>query len=206
VRRTSPGAIAACSLAAALLGACGIATTGPRAIPKSQLPNVPSGVTSTTAQSDFIPVTIVLLQASSNAPVAVNRFVPPKSDQLSTALSDLLLGPQGKDQEQGLFSAIPDTTRLRSVTPSNLAPDSIASTPVIVNLSEPFIESTGLAQVLEVQQVVATVSCFLSPSSPPRVLFRVEGLPLRVPISTGVSVSRPVTINDYGPVTCAAGT
>jgi spore germination protein GerM len=189
---------------ALIVSACGIATTGPHAIPKSQLPNIAAGATPTTApNADFISVTIVLLQASSNAPVAVNRFVPPQADRLATVLSDLLLGAEAKEQQQGLFSAIPTTTRLRSVTPANLAPDSIPDSIITVDLSQDFTAISGLAQELEVQQVVSTVSCFFSPSSTPRVLFKVEGEPLPVPIATGISVSRPVTVADYGAADCS---
>jgi hypothetical protein len=191
---------AGCSLAIALtLGACGISTTGgPKAIPKGQLPNVPADVSTTTTppNSDFLSATIVLLEALSNLPVAVSRAVPAQSDQLATVLADLLLGPQGKEQSQGFYSAIPTTTRLRSVSPGNLLPNSTPSGPITVDLSLQFVESSD--PELEVQQVVATVSCFFSPTVPVRVLFKVDGEPQAVQVASGIAVTRPVTINDYG--------
>ena len=202
-RKAAAGAlVGAIALAVGLCG-CGVPTSGPaHAISKTHLPAPPAPVTTTTPpNSDDVEVTIVLLDAVSDTPAPVHRFVALKDDNLRTVLSDLLSGPQPGETLQGLTSAIPATTVLIGVSPNPLGTPGVApSAPVIVNLSSDFIEVNGPDVVLAVEQVVFTVACDLTPSA--RILFEVEGAPRDVPIANGTSISQPVTSADY----LAAGT
>ena len=194
--RASRALVSAVALAV-VLGGCGVPTSGrPHAISKSNLPAAPAPPTTTTPNSDDVEVTIVLLNAVTNAPAPVHRFVALKADNLRTVLSDLLSGPQPGETLQGLTSAIPPTTALIGVSPNPLGtPGVVPSEPVIVNLSSDFTEINGPDVVLAVEQLVFTVACDLTPSV--RVLFEVEGAPQDVPIATGTSISQPVTSADY---------
>jgi Sporulation and spore germination len=191
------------ALALALaLGACGVPISGsPRAISRNQVPTPPPPSTTTTAGADEIPVTIVLVNATTSLAAVATRYAPQQSDHLSTALSDLLAWtPTGN--EQGLTSAIPAATRLVGVSPNaNLG--ETPTTVVTVNLSLDFLAINGLSQVLAVEQVVFTVACALVPTT--RVLFEVDGVAQPVPIGSGISVSRPVSATDYpSPPACAS--
>ena len=182
------------------LCACGVPTSGARAIAKSEVPSVPPPVPTTTQPPDFTQLTIVLLNGANNVPHPAIRYTPQGSDRLSTVLSDLLAGPSPPETLAGLTTAIPETTRLIGVSPNPLASAIVPSGPVTVNLSADFLDITGLDQVLAVEQVVFTVGCSLTPTT--RVVFEVQGVPQDVPIGTGQAVSRAVDSTDYGSVSC----
>jgi hypothetical protein len=186
---------------AILLCACGVPTSGARAI-KVQVPAPPAPASTTTPQqtSDEIPVTIVLLSGTNPHPVT--RYSPQQLDRLATVVSDLLIGPQPGDLLSGLTTAIPSTTKLIGVspnpsgTPGEFVP---ASNAVTVNLSSDFLETNGPSQVFAVEQVVFTIACDLTTSVATRVAFEIEGVPQDVPIANGTSVTRPVSASDYLP-------
>jgi len=188
------GGVAALCLA---LSACGISTTGgARAISHAQLPKGPQ-VVPTTAPSVCRPgcatVTIVFLDSTNNlAPVAVQRLLPPQSDQLSTIVRALLSGPAQAEQLRGLTSQIPTSTELLN-TPNPLK----GSNQVTVDLSRDFIAGNSLLQEQEVEQVVYTIACAVTPTT--GVQFEVEGNPQPVPIASGTTVNGPVSAAaDYG--------
>jgi spore germination protein GerM len=199
-RRLAP--LIATVVVALTLCACGVPTSGARAIAKSQVPSAPPPVPTTTQPPrDFTQLTIVLLNAANNVAHPVIRYTPQESDRLSTVLSDLLAGPSPGETLDGLTTAIPETTRLIGVSPNPLAPAIVPSGPVTVNLSADFLDITGLDQVLAVEQVVFTIGCVLTPTT--RVVFEVQGVPQDVPIGTGQAVSRAVDSSDYGTLSCA---
>lgn len=190
------------------LAACGAPISGsPRAISRADLPAPPApATTTTTPPTDYVALTIVLLDSATNAPTPVLRYAPQQSDRLATVLADLLAGPTPGIETLHLYSAIPPSTRLIGVSPNPLGTPGVAPTgPVTVNLSTDFVQINGLSQVLAVEQVVFTVACDLTPTAPAstRVSFEVDGAPKDVPVANGTSVSRPVTTADYSPLaTC----
>ncbi len=196
MRRRAPGVVAALALVALVTAGCGISTSGgPRAIAPSQIPSAPQ-VTPSTSPGCAVPVTVVLLnQLANGAPTPVARCVPQKG-QLSSIVRQLLLGPTDTERLKGLASAIPPTTRLLDLSVSKLGM-------VTVDLSIDFISGSSPQQEQEVEQVVYTVSCALTPLT--KVLFEVEGSPQSVPIASGATVNGPVSAADdynFGSFNC----
>lgn len=196
-------AIAGVVLAAALavgLGACGVPTGGaPRAIARSQVPfnllsQTPPTTTPTTAPSSGILVDVFLLNSAGNAS-AVQREVPAPAD-LRTALEALMKGPTISEQTAGYSTAIPDGTRVLAVADT--------SGVVTVDLSAPFGQLSGTAQVQAVEQVVFTVVAQTTPAT--GVTFEVSGLPVDVPIAQGQEAPGPVYAWAYLPGSIATTT
>jgi spore germination protein GerM len=196
-RRRAVAAVLSAFFALAL-SACGIATSGgPRAIAPNQIPDVLQGAaTTTTTPGCVVPVSVVLLdQLNNGAPVAVARCVS-QQGQLSSVVRQLLLGPTDTELLKGFSSAIPPTTRLLFLNVSKLGV-------VTVDLSIDFISGSSPQQEQEVEQVVFTIACALTPVT--RVAFEVEGSPQSVPIASGATVSGPVTAADdynFGSFSC----
>jgi spore germination protein GerM len=199
IRRRLAPALCAVAMAAAL-AACGVPiSAGPRVLSRTQVQIAPPQTTVPVIPNPAF-VTIFLLDGSTNLATPVTRAVPKGSNQLSTILNDLLLGPV-PSSDHGLTTAIPSGTKLQSVVPDP-PPNANPTVPVIVNFSVEFSLTSATSQVLAVQQVVFTIACDLTTTT--RVLFEIEGQPSAVAIGSGAEVSRPVTAADYGGVTCPA--
>jgi spore germination protein GerM len=204
VRRARRALAPLCAIGLALVvAACGVPVSGsPRALSDRDLPP-PQAASPPTTAADEVPLTIVLISPSGTYTPAL-RAALPQQDKLSTALTDLLGGPLGKEIPAGITSAIPSTTTLLGVTP-NPSAGTVPAGPVTVDLSEDFLGATGTSQILATGQVVLTISCYLGPQIPVR--FEIESSPQPVPIGTGADVSQPVTAADYlgsAPLNCTA--
>jgi spore germination protein GerM len=182
---------------AALLGACGIPTSAPKAIPSAQVPfqlisPSPSGGT-TTSIPGGVPASIYLF----NAQGSLTAY--PRVLALHATLADLidllLAGPSTGESQQAVTSAVPVGTEILSVS-------SVTNNVVTVNFSDAFRLAVGAAPVNAVQQVVYTIdkSPLVNASPPVGVLFEVDGRPIEVPLQNGVETSTPVTSADY-PIT-----
>jgi len=118
--------------------------------------------------------------------VATNRvFRPPGS--LEAVLDTLLLGPSVSESAMNITTAIPNGVQLYSASYSK----GLAT----VNFNPAFGFIVGHPQVLAVSQVVYTVAHLEGLTT--RVAFQLGGVPVEVPIGTGVQTSRPVTVADY---------
>lgn len=194
--RLRPGALAFVVALALTACACGVPTSGsPSALSKGDVPQLAPTSTTTTSPG-FLQFTVVWL-SDTNTASAQFLYNPHQSDRLNDALGALLAGPTPPKQ---FITAIPPGTRLIGVSPNpNGLPAAAPNTPVIVNLSNTFTLSSGLDEVLAVEQVVFTIACNLTPAARISVSFEVAGDPLEVPVPpSGSPVSRPVTPADYG--------
>ncbi len=191
--RLRSGTLIAVVALALIACGCGVPTSGsPSALDKSDVPQLPP--TTTTTPSANLPFTVVWLNGS-NAPSPQVLYAPRQSDRLANALVTLLAGPTPPSQ---FSTAIPAVTTLIGVSPnSNGLPAAAPDQPVVVNVSLEFTASSGVDEVLAVEQVVLTIACNLTPAAHVSVSFEVDGSPLPVPISSGSPVSRPVTPADY---------
>jgi hypothetical protein len=203
IRRRRIGLAGLLSAVALAVAACGVPVGGgPHSLSKGDLPPAPVETPTTSITAFQLPV--VLVDAATNPPTAVvaERYTPQQSYRLSVPLRILLQGPSGREPSQGVFSAIPATTKLLGVTPNPVVTSSVGTgTLVTVNLSPDFLETTGSNQVLAVEQVVFTIACNLSVTT--RVSFQVAGVPQGVPVGNGTFVRSPVSATDYGtPPTC----
>jgi spore germination protein GerM len=194
VSRHRPSVAAALTLLVLIGCACGVPTQGsPRSLGKGDVPKLPPTSTTTSRPSANLPFTVVWLNGS-NDPSPQVFYAASQADRLSNALDTLLNGPTGSQ----FFTAIPSSTTLHSVTPNPVdIPTAAPNEPIVVNLSDEFIESSGLDEVLAVEQVVFTIACNLTPATHVSISFEVEGAPLQVPVLSGSPVSRPVTPADY---------
>ena len=178
--------------AAALLGACGISTSGgPQAIPAGQFPNLPAVPPTTSPDTACpVPVAVVLLDELNNAtPTARPRCVA-QPGRLGAIVDQLLLGPTDTELLKGLGTAIPPHTSLLDLAVSRQGL-------VTVDLSADFISGSSPQQEQEVEQVVYTIACALTPTT--RIVFEVEGAAQAVPVASGTTVGTPVTaVDDYG--------
>jgi spore germination protein GerM len=190
------GVVAAVGALVLVACGCGVPTSGsPRTLGKTDVPLLPPTSTTTSTPSSYLPFTVVWLNGS-NAPSPQVLYAARQSDRLANALDTLLGGPASGSQ---FFTSIPSDTRLIDVDPSPAAiPAAAPVGPVVVDLSNEFTESSGLDQVLAVEQIVFTLACNLTPSEKVSVSFEVGGSPLPVPVLSGSPVSRPVTPADYG--------
>ncbi len=174
--------------------ACGVPTSGsPRALGQNDVPQLAPTTTTAPAALSDLPFTVVWL-TSSNATAALVRYAPEQANRLANALNVLLEGPPA-----AYFTAIPIATRLNGVTPNAaVGQASVQSEPITVDLSNSFQESSGLDELLAVEQVVFTIACNL-PQAVPHLLisFEVDGNPLQVPVLNNTTVARPVTPADY---------
>jgi spore germination protein GerM len=181
-----------------LLAACGVPTGGaPHAVNRNQVPgallapariNVPT----TAPPKNVVPVNIFLLgtDASSHS---VTREVPFPAG-LGRVLDALMAGPTQGETLRGLVTAIPPGTRVLLAS----LHDDVAT----VDLSAPFGQTLGVAQVQAVSQVVFTVAADTTQST--GVQFEVEGKPIEVPVSSGQLVPGPVYAWAYVPTPPAA--
>jgi spore germination protein GerM len=191
VRRTPLVALAVA--VATLLGACGIPTSAPKAIPASQ---VPPGIISlnpvgtTTTIPGGVPVSIYLFNAQ-GALTPYARVLAVRGGL--TDLMDLLLGgPSTGESEAAVTTAVPLGTQVISVSP-------VTNNVVTVNFTDVFRLAVGAAPVNAIQQVVYTIdrSPLITTSSPVGVLFEVDGRPIEVPLPNGVETGNPVTTANY---------
>jgi spore germination protein GerM len=151
-------------------------------------------VPTTAPPQNDVPVNIFLLgtDASSHS---VGREVPFPAG-LARVLAALMAGPTQGETLRGLVTAIPPGTR---VLLANVH-DDLAT----VDLSAPFGQTSGEAQVQAVSQVVFTVAEDTTQST--GVQFEVEGEPIEVPVSSGQQVPGPVYAWAYVPAPPATTT
>ncbi len=175
------------ALAFLALAGCGLpAEQGPVAIPRSQVPfhllSPVAGTTTTAAPRVVVHVPLYFLTpAGTLGPVG--RDVP-FPDSLAVILDALLDGPDRTESGAGLTTALPAQARVLSA--AQTGPNTVT-----VNLSSPFGQISGPAQVQAVAQVVATVNAHFYPAST-GVLFQIDGHPVAVPVGNGQQVSSPV--------------
>ncbi len=170
---------------AALAAGCGVPTGGsPKPIAAAQVPygllrQTPTTTTPTQPESGAL-VDVFFLNASGTAAAVQREVVVPAA--LRSVLDALLKGPTQGETLNGYTTAIPTGTRLLSVS---------ADGPVVtVNLSAPFAQLSGTAQIQAVEQVVFTVVAETTPAT--GVLFEVLGRPIDVPVASGQEVPGPV--------------
>jgi hypothetical protein len=197
-RRRRATAVVLASLAVVLAG-CGVPTGGvPHAVSRNQVPEgllSPTHITvpSTTPPND-VPVSIFLL-GSDLSLKSVGREVPFPA-VLSRVLSALTAGPTQGEIQRGLGTAIPPGTRVLTA----VLHDGVAT----VNLSTPFGQTSGVAQVQAVSQVVLTVAN--DTTSATGVVFEVDGHPIDVPVGSGQLEPGPVYAWAYLPAPPSATT
>jgi hypothetical protein len=201
-------AVAALALSAGALAGCGVAvSSGPVALPKSQVPNGLLSPNSPPApahdSATSVPVQVYLLGPADDVE-AVQRSVPKPTQilnvpaQLKVVLDRLLAGPTPDEAAQGYSTAIPAQTAVLST--------SVASgnngVVVTVNFNDVFGLVSGSAQVLAGEQVVLTVVGQI-PGYTTGVLFQIDGVPTDIPVprANGALVPGPVTVLDYLPPT-----
>jgi hypothetical protein len=178
---------------ALLVASCGVPTGGaPHAVSRSQVPGgllSPAHITvpTTTPPQNDVPVNIFLI-ASDTTLRSVVREVPFPA-VLSRVLAALTAGPTQGEILRGLGTAIPPGTHVLSTTVQH----GVAT----VNLSSPFGQTSGEAQVQAVSQVVLTVAADTTPAT--GVAFEVDGEPIEVPVGSGQQVPGPVYAWAYLP-------
>ncbi len=137
------GALVATVALAIVLAACGVSTSGsPQAISKSLVPSPPPpAATDHRAERRRSQVTIVLLNAATNAPVPVARYVPQPQDNLHDhRVPTSSWVPNRARSTEASGSAIPAGTKLIGVSPNPAGTPGVEpSLPVTVNLSVDFI-------------------------------------------------------------------
>ena len=107
-----------------------------------------------------------------------------------------MAGPTQGEILRGLNTAIPPGTRVLSAE----LHDGVAT----VNLSASFGQTSGVAQVQAVSQVVFTVTAAATTDT--GVAFEVDGRPIEVPIGSGQQVPGPVYLYAYVPAPPPAST
>jgi hypothetical protein len=180
-------------LAIAVLAAgCGvIATSGPHAIPQSQVPfhlltrKAPT-TTTTTAPLNIVPVTVWLVSPTQQYLVPVQRSLRTTAT-LRTVLNALLDGPSTPEREKGVRTAISGTVHLLGWK----ATTSLAT----LDFNQAFGQISGTEQVLAVAQVVFTASGELGENC--GIQFKIDGVPTEVPTATGAQVAGPVHLLQY---------
>lgn len=186
-------ALAGIAVGALVLAGCGVPTGGaPHVIGHNQVPGgllSPERITvpTTTPPQNDVPVNIYLLDTSAGLH-SVGREVPFPAG-LARVLAALMAGPTEGEILRGLGTAIPPGTRVLSAE----LHDGVAT----VNLSAPFGQTSGVAQVQAVSQVVLTVAADTTTST--GVAFEVDGKPIEVPLGSGQQVPGPVYALSYVP-------
>lgn len=175
--RTSPAlvALAAC----VLLPACGVQPQdGASLVPARE---VPQGLVPTGAAPPQPRATEVVLYVVDGGRLVRARAEAERADAESALLALLSHSSRGTST-----TAVPPGTEVRGV----LVQDGVLS----IDLTEPFGLVRGPEQLLAVAQVVWTVTEFPDVR---RVLLRVEGEPLDLPVDDGPVSDRPVDREDY---------
>jgi spore germination protein GerM len=168
-------------LAAALAGAgasaCGVRLQdAPVPVPADQRPALTTGAAVPPQPADAV---VYLVDDGRLVP----QDVPAASDDVEGALRALLAASRPQGQRR---SAVPPGTQLLSVQRDGDL--------VVVDLDERFAQVRGRDQVLAAAQVVLTAT-----ERPParRVVIRVVGEVVAVPVEDGTAVDRPVTRSDF---------
>jgi spore germination protein GerM len=103
--------------------------------------------------------------------------------QLSIAVQCLIDGPNSSEQQRGLSSAVPSTTKLLGLTLEN--------NQVTVNLSKEFETGGGMASVQgRLEQLFYTLT---QPTSVEKVSLQLEGEPVIVFSGEGIIIENPWT-------------
>jgi germination protein M len=144
----------------------------------------PSAAPSGTGKA--IPVRIYLVRGEKIG-VAGRTLPQGTTGVAAAAINQLLKAPNAEDTKYRLSTAIPKDTKLNGLIVNN----GVAT----VNLSKRFESGGGsLSMQLRVAQVVGTLTQFPTIK---RVAFRIDGKAVRSIGGEGVSVSPPVTLNDF---------
>jgi spore germination protein GerM len=182
------------------LAACG----GNDAVPVGE---VPSGTSPDPAGTDTTPTTeptgtgneipeeprseisyrIWLVQGEGESLTSVQRTGEATRAVGASSLTSLLAGPTELEQESGVFTAIPDGTRLLGLVVSN----GIAT----VDLSSEFESGGGsLSMMARLGQVACTLDQFPTVNG---VQFELDGEPVDVFSGEGIILDKPVKCADY---------
>jgi len=190
--RRAPWSMAAVAgvlaLSTLVLAACGIPVdNAPHPLARDQVPfgllepSAPAPPTTTTPSAVAVPVTIYLIATDGHA-LGVRRDVAVPAP-MTGVLSALVDGPTAAEAAAGLASAIPAQTTVLSAT--------TAAGIVTVNLSGPFDQLVGQAQIQAVAQFVFTAT---SQPGVHGVAFELSGVAVEVPVAGGAQV--PVATPD----------
>ncbi len=120
--------------------------------------------------------------------VMVEREVRTSLTMRETAVRSLLAGPNNRERERGLTTAIPSTTRL-------LGSIDVFEGVAEVDLSQEFQAAARSEGFL--QRVAQVVSTLVAVDGITAVRFSIDGEVAAVPTDRGQTVQRPVTAADY---------
>jgi spore germination protein GerM len=106
--------------------------------------------------------------------------------QLTSALQSLIAGPTGSEQQRGLTSAIPATTKLLAL--------SVEGNQVTANLSSEFETGGGMSGIQgRLEQVFYTLT---QPKDIDKVSLQIDGKPVTVFSGEGIMIENPWTRKD----------
>lgn len=183
------------ALAAALLVGASACSIAPQDSPQALDP--PTDVSSpgtdqsgpaTSAERVELRATVYLV-SDADALVAVVRPIPvdgAADEQLAAVLASVVDGPSDDDAGEGLRSAVPPTTSVRSV----VVDGSVAT----VDLSSDFASIGGPEELLAVGQFVLTATTFPGVRA---LQLRLEGAPIDIPLPDGALTDEPVTLGQF---------
>jgi hypothetical protein len=121
------------------------------------------------------------------------RQVPPTVAVARAALAELLAGPAKVDEAAGLWTAIPPDVRVLGLSTSKHI--------AIVDLGAAFVRAAAPASMTaRLAQVVYTLTQFADIS---KVIFRLDGQPVKFPLGTGTILDQPFTRSSFEPITPA---
>ncbi|HTX62547.1 MAG TPA: GerMN domain-containing protein [Acidimicrobiales bacterium] len=172
------------------LGACGIPTQ-PSATPvsKSQsqlhLPPAKPPVSPCT-KSGCVSVDVYFVTRSAHLS-PVGRVVP-RDAKLATVIRSLLGGPTTQEIAGGITTVLGSGIQLLGATTTS------ATKAATLDFNGDFGTLSGTQEVLGVAQVVYTVSGFMPGAA---VTFEIEGVPIEVPVETGLLVATGVHESQY---------
>ncbi len=183
------------AIAAALLvgaSACSIAPQdSPQALdPPTDVSSAgtdPSGPATSAEQAELRAT--VYLVSDTDLLVSVVRPIPvdgAADEQLAAVLASVVDGPSDDDADEGLRSAVPPTTSVRSVV--------IDGSVATVDLSSDFASIGGPEELLAVGQFVLTATTFPGVRA---LQLRLEGAPIDIPLPDGALTDEPVTLGQF---------
>jgi hypothetical protein len=174
-------AVAVLSLAVAAAG-CGIPSdAGPRPLARGAVPfgllqaSPPTSTTTTRPPTVAVSVPVFLIGTDGHL-VGVNRDVAVPAP-MAAVLGALVDGPTASDAASGLDTAVPPQTTVLSAA--------VAAGIATVDLSGPFNQLVGQAQILAVAQFVFTATGQPGVNG---VAFELDGQAVQVPVAGGAQV------------------
>lgn len=179
--------VALAAAAAAVLGGCGVPSSGglqridPSTVPFGLLATAPPGSAEPRLRG---PTTKVYLVRNERLATTARHVVG--EAKAAEALRDLFVGPTTQETARGLTSDVPAQTRLISLD--------LNGPVATVDLSSEFATASGSEQVLAVAQIVYTLTAsqFID-----AVRFAINGKPIEVPDGSGSLSDQPRQRSDY---------